>query len=180
MAKKKGAKSNNKGKLHKLEMKSAATKMKAKKDNPFERRFGNEKHSVLNRKSKVSDTAVGRPGLSRSKALEKRKATLLQEFRNKDRTNVFVDKRIGERDSTMTAEEKSTARFAAAEKSRRKKNLFQLGEEEELTHRGRAISDIQKFEDPRSDEEEDEEEKKLNGKNAIEMDYNFLYSALGF
>jgi len=63
-------------------------------------------------------------------------------------------------------------RFSLAERSRRasKKSLFQLGDEEEtLTHSGRAISEIERFEDPRSDDEGDDEgsNKKLNGKKDL-------------
>lgn len=43
----------SRGKLEKLEMKASKAKV-MKKDNPFERKFGREKHKVLNRKSKVS------------------------------------------------------------------------------------------------------------------------------
>ena len=103
----------------------------AKKENPFERRFGKEKHAVLNRKSKTHEAAkkkggknkdrlgfgkggaavpVGKPGLARSKALQKRKATLLQEYKLKDKDNVFVDRRIGEGDATKSVEEKMLAR----------------------------------------------------------------------
>lgn len=66
----------------------------------------------------------------------------------------------------MTPDQRMEARFAAAERARRKKTLFQLADDEEtLTHSGRAIADIEKFEDPRSDDEgpEDEEGKKLDG-----------------
>jgi hypothetical protein len=51
---------------------------KARPSSVFERRFGREKHSVVNRKSKTDDVAgkgsggaVGKPGMARLKALEK-------------------------------------------------------------------------------------------------------------
>ena len=96
------------------------------KSNPFERRFGKEKHAVLNRKSKTDEVAkgkkrlafgkggaavaVGKPGLSRSKAIQKRKDTLLKEYKMKDKANVFLDRRIGEGDNTVSVEEKMLAR----------------------------------------------------------------------
>ena len=126
------------GKLKKKAMAEvkAAKGAAAKKErlNPFERRFGTEKHKVLNRKSKTDDHTVGKPGISRSKAIQKvrnialgrhfgdchigdfgfqRKATLLQEYRLKDKANLFLDRRIGEKDSNLSAEDKMIARFAA-------------------------------------------------------------------
>lgn len=40
-----------------------------------------------------------------------RKKTLLQEFRIKDKSNRFLDRRIGEKNSAMTAEDRIMARF---------------------------------------------------------------------
>ena len=140
-------------------------KPKNKKPNPFEIRFIKEKHSVVNRKIK---TDVGKPGISRAKAIQKRKDTLLQEYKRKDKTNVFVDKRIGEKDAELSAEDKMIARFAAERINQGKKpgSIFNLGEEETLTHFGKSLADIERYEDPRSDDEDDEkanpDRKKLN------------------
>ncbi len=156
---------------------------KVRKENPFERRFGTEKHRVLNRKSgghalaetgagahaKPGAVATGRPGMARYRAQQKRKATLLPEYERRHKSGSFVDRRLGEGNAGMSAEDRAEARFAAAERARsRKRSLFHLGgddeEESMLTHSGRAISEIERFDDPRSDEEgEDEEDKKLNG-----------------
>jgi nucleolar protein 14 len=38
-----------------------------------------------------------------------------------------------------------------------------LADDEILTHRGQTLSEIEKFDDPRSDEEEEEETGKLGG-----------------
>ena len=44
-------------------------------------------------------------------------------------------------------------RFSAEERRRQKKSLFQLGDEEEtLTHFGKSIADIDRFDDPRDEE----------------------------
>jgi hypothetical protein len=40
-----------------------------------------------------------------------RKKTLLQEYRIKDKSNRFLDRRIGEKNSAMTAEDRIMARF---------------------------------------------------------------------
>ena len=46
-------------------------------------------------------TDVGKPGISRAKAIQKRKDTLLQEYKRRNKNNVFLDKRIGEKDSSL-------------------------------------------------------------------------------
>jgi len=38
-----------------------------------------------------------------------------------------------------------------------------LADDEILTHRGQTLSEIEKFDDPRSDEEDEEEKGKLDG-----------------
>jgi len=76
-----------------------------------------------------------------------------------------MDRRIGERDPNMTAEDKITARFTAAKIAAfNKKTMFNLADDEVLTHRGRALTDIEKFDDPRSEEEEEDEKGGLSGK----------------
>ena len=138
-------------------------KPKVRKANPFEMRFVKEKHNVVNRKSK---TDVGKPGISRAKAIQKRKDTLLQEYKRKDKTNIFVDKRIGEKDTELSAEDKMIARFAAERINQGKKqgNIFNLGEEETLTHFGKSLADIERYDDPRSDDDDDGEDPTKNKK----------------
>ena len=63
--KKKSGKSSGGG-SRKLEMKAK----KVKAANPFERKFGRAKHTVLNRKSQTNE-AVGKPGMAKQKALNK-------------------------------------------------------------------------------------------------------------
>jgi nucleolar protein 14 len=45
------------------------------------------------------------------------------------------------------------------------KSIFNLADDEVLTHHGQTLSEIEKFDDPRSDEEEEEGEErgKLGG-----------------
>lgn len=118
-----------------------------------------------------------------------RKATLLQEYKVKDKSNKFLDRRIGERNSAMTAEDKMTARFTA-ERMRAQsrvsdcttysfamffsrghflfhspcfsmcfqKAMFNLADDEVLTHRGQTLNEIEKFDDPRSDDEDDQDD----------------------
>lgn len=87
---------------------------------------------------------------------------MLQEYRRKDKSNVFVDRRIGEKDAALNPEDKMIARFTAERLGKgSKKSVFNLGEDETLTHFGKALSEIEQFEDPRSDDEDDD--KKLGG-----------------
>ena len=104
--------------------------------NPFEVKVNRKKHDVLGQKSK-SDR--GLPGVARSKAVKKvrwsakeiktlpvaygmsafasqRKNTLLLEFKQRNRSNQFLDRRFGEYDESLTAEEKMMKRFVLERK----------------------------------------------------------------
>jgi len=136
-----------------------AAKAKAKKTaklNPFDIRFVKSKQVVLGRKNKND---VGKPGVARAKAIQKRKETLLQEYQLKNKSNMFLDKRIGEKDNNLSAEDKMIARFTAERvKGAGKSSIFNLGDDYNLTHGGARIEDIDKFDDPKSDDDEDGEE----------------------
>ncbi|KAJ8941564.1 hypothetical protein NQ318_011523 [Aromia moschata] len=57
--------------------------------------------------------------------------------------------RIGEKNRNMTDEDKATARFTAVRlKAHNKKSIFNLADDEILTHRGQTLSEIEKFDDP--------------------------------
>lgn len=123
----------------------------SEKVNPFEVKVNRQKHDVLGRKSK-SDR--GLLGVSRNKAIKKRKATLLQEYVLRNKSSTFMDKRIGEFDAAMNPDEKMAARLAQERKISQKKNVFSLNEDEELTHLGKSINDMETHDDPRSDDED--------------------------
>ncbi|XP_072742534.1 nucleolar protein 14 homolog [Anoplolepis gracilipes] len=136
--------------------------------NPFEVHINRDKQNVLGRKSKNDR---GLPGVSRAKAINKRKHSLLQEYKLKNKDNVFLDKRIGERNSAMSSEDKAMARFAMERmKMHKKKNIFNLNDDEVLTHRGQTLEEIEKFDDPKSDDEFDDD---VSGK----LDRNFVEEA---
>ncbi|XP_047145947.1 nucleolar protein 14 isoform X1 [Hydra vulgaris] len=117
------------------------------KRNPFEIHVSKLKHDVIGKKVK---TDKGLPGLSRSKANEKRKKTLLKEYKQRNKANVIIDRRFGEFDDTISAEEKMLKRFTL-EKQRHheKSSLYNLDDddEEDLTHYGQRLADIQTFDD---------------------------------
>ncbi|XKL66556.1 hypothetical protein PGB90_009976 [Kerria lacca] len=101
----------------------------------------------------------------RTKAIKKRKKTLLLEYKLKNKNNKFMDRRIGEKNRGMSEEDRTMARFVAQQmKAYNKKQLFNLGDGDEiLTHHGRNIQDIEKFDNPQSESEDDENgNEKLN------------------
>ncbi|KAJ4450939.1 hypothetical protein ANN_02374 [Periplaneta americana] len=152
---------SNKAKKKRLsDMAIKSNSEKKKVLNPFEVHVNRQKYEVLGRKKKND---IGLPGVARAKAITKRKKTLLQEYRIKDKSNKFLDRRIGEKNSAMTAEDRIMARFTAERmKVHNKKTIFNLADDEILTHRGQTLSEIEKFDDPRSEDEDEEERGKLD------------------
>jgi len=121
--------------------------------NPFDVRHARPKQVILGRQFK---TKVGQPGQARAKSIQIRKETLLQEYKMKNKANLFLDKRIGERDAKLSAEDKMIARFTAEKlRDSGRNSIFNLGEEQDLTHGGLNINDIHKFDQPGSDDEDD-------------------------
>ncbi|XP_046973046.1 nucleolar protein 14 homolog [Vanessa cardui] len=126
-----------------------------KKLNPFEVHINKEKLKVLGKKSKHDR---GLPGVARAKAIQKRKETLGTEMKLLNKTNTFIDRRIGEKNNQISAEDRMIARFAAERvKQHSKKSIYNLADDEILTHRGQTLEQIEKFDDPRSSDDEDEE-----------------------
>ncbi|XP_017893239.1 nucleolar protein 14 homolog [Ceratina calcarata] len=126
--------------------------------NPFEVQINRDKQNVLGKKSKADR---GLPGVSRSKAIRKRKGTLLHEYKLKNKDNLFLDKRIGEKNVGMNEEDKALARFTAERmKAHKKKNIYSLNDDEVLTHKGQTLEEIEKFDDPISDDEYSDDENK--------------------
>uniref|UniRef100_S4REJ8 NOP14 nucleolar protein n=1 Tax=Petromyzon marinus TaxID=7757 RepID=S4REJ8_PETMA len=121
--------------------------------NPFEVKINRQKFSVIGRKPKHDR---GLPGVSRSKSIKKRMGTLLQEHKQKNKSNVFVDRRIGENDPSISLEDKMLQRFAKErQRQHTRENVFALHEaddEEQLTHYGQSLADAQALGDaPDSD-----------------------------
>uniref|UniRef100_A0A673K7H5 Nucleolar protein 14-like n=1 Tax=Sinocyclocheilus rhinocerous TaxID=307959 RepID=A0A673K7H5_9TELE len=126
--------------------------------NAFEVKINRRKFDVLGRRSKHD---VGLPGVSRSRAIQKRKETLLKEFRLKDKNNTFIDRRFGEYDQKITPEEKILQRFTLErQRTHDRKDMYNLNEEEELTHYGQSLAEMEKMKDV-IDSDSDSEEKGL-------------------
>lgn len=136
--------------------------------NPFEVRVHRLKHDVVGKKVK---TDRGLPGVSRSKANEKRKRTLLKEYKQRFKSNTIIDRRFGEFDENLSIEEKMLKRFAMEkQKHHEKSSMYNLNDDEDeediLTHMGQNIGDIDNFDDAAlklSDNEDDDGEEHFGG-----------------
>uniref|UniRef100_H2YBE1 Nucleolar protein 14 n=1 Tax=Ciona savignyi TaxID=51511 RepID=H2YBE1_CIOSA len=133
--------------------KKSLTGLERVKNNPFEIKINKQKHTILGRKTKNDR---GLPGVSRSKANKKRKETLLTEYSHRNKTNQFRDARIGVNDEQMSVEEKMLHRFSLERKKKHEKMAqFNLNDDEELTHLGRSLSTMNKFDDFEESDNED-------------------------
>eukprot|EP00242_Pyramimonas_sp_CCMP2087_P018172 CAMPEP_0198224506 /NCGR_PEP_ID=MMETSP1445-20131203/97216_1 /TAXON_ID=36898 /ORGANISM="Pyramimonas sp., Strain CCMP2087" /LENGTH=431 /DNA_ID=CAMNT_0043903709 /DNA_START=127 /DNA_END=1419 /DNA_ORIENTATION=+ len=142
------------------------------KSNPFETISVKRKFDVVGRRTKGDNKNVAR---ARGEGIIKRKATLLEEFRQSGKANTFVDRRFGEGDEGLTREEKAIARFQkvrTAQMKRSKFNLQEDGPEEELTHLGTSLANIDDFGDgAHSDEDEGNEGKHLDAQMVRDMHF---------
>ncbi|XP_019851848.1 PREDICTED: nucleolar protein 14-like [Amphimedon queenslandica] len=126
-----------KKRLKEVKKRSKSTQAKV---NPFEVRINKRKYSVLGQRREKGEK--GLPGISRSRALEKRKKTLLRDYQERDKTNQLLDRRFGTDD--VPEEERELQRFLLETKRRHKRgSIFNLEEDEEegLTHYGQSLGD---------------------------------------
>lgn len=128
------------------------------KMNPFDLQVTKTKHDVGGRKIKG---AVGRPAQSHQAGIQQacrifkilhyfltvkqRTKTLLKEYQDRGRSGGLLDRRFGENDPTMTPEERMLERFTRERQRESKAALFNLEEEEELTHYGQSLSNLDDF-----------------------------------
>ncbi|KAJ1927670.1 nucleolar complex protein 14 [Tieghemiomyces parasiticus] len=126
--------------------------------NPFETKVNRgAKTKVLGRKLKGE---TGRPSVSKQAGIDNRKKTILVEWQNRNRSGGLIDRRFGENNPHLTPEEKMMERFTREQqKSLRNAESFNLEDEEELTHMGQSLADIDDFNEeglrPSDDEEMD-------------------------
>ncbi|CAL8463440.1 g2974 [Coccomyxa elongata] len=116
------------------------SRRKEAKPNLFEHIYNKKKFNVLGKKQKGEQ----KHGKARADAVDKRKKTLLVEYKELQKSNAFVDRRFGEDDSSLTEEEKALARFQRQRMKELTGTKFSLpdhDEEDELTHMGRALAD---------------------------------------
>jgi len=145
-----------------------------RKLNPFDVKVTKLKHDAAGRKIKG---VVGKPAQSRTAGIEQvcvhirrpnasfirfcqRKKTLLKEYEERNRAGGILDRRFGENDPTMSLEERMLERFTRERQRTAKSSAFNLEDEDELTHYGQSLSNLDDFDDVglRVDEEGEEEE----------------------
>ncbi|KAG2492669.1 hypothetical protein HYH03_009084 [Edaphochlamys debaryana] len=133
---------------------AAQLKAQPKKVNPFELKTTKGHFDTIGKRVSGKKQNVI---TARQDAVNRRKKTLLVEYRQLRKANTFVDRRFGESDPNLTESDKGLARLQAqrlrqAERAAKKKrgSKFTLadgggdggeGEEEALTHMGRSLAD---------------------------------------
>lgn len=126
--------------------------------NPFELRPGSARPAKFESVSHASanKAAAGgkykqvlhRPGVSKSAGEEMRRRQLLPEMQRRNKVGGLVDRRIGEGDPGMTAEERAVQRFAREKQGKKNGGMFDLegGDDDEgafgLTHGGRSLAEF--------------------------------------
>ncbi|KUF91669.1 cGMP-dependent protein kinase [Phytophthora nicotianae] len=132
-----------------------------------------QKHEVIGRRVKGAGRNVA---AARAEAERKRHKTLGAEFKARNKSNVFKDKRLGEQDPTLSMEDKMMARFQTERKRKlRNASAFALHDSDSeqddddalfLTHKGAKITDDDydqlNADGPLDDEDDSEEGKKMD------------------
>jgi nucleolar protein 14 len=86
--------------------------------------------------------------------------TLLREFQDRGRVGGVVDRRFGENDPSMSLEERMLERFTKERQRASKGTMFNLEGEEQLTHYGQSLSNLDDFDDvglPMDEDEDDDQ-----------------------
>lgn len=89
--------------------------------------------------------------------MDKRKKTLLVEYRNMGKNNAFLDRRFGEHADGLSEEDKALLRLQRQRMRETKSSKFALvdGEDEDLTHLGASLGAGANFADLSDDEGDD-------------------------
>lgn len=127
---------------------------------PFDVKATRHKSPAIN-----VDSQIGRPDRSKLSAEQERKRTYQAEKRLKGRVGGVLDRRFGERDGSMSAEDKMVARYAREKLLRTQKSArFNLeddaddAEELTLTHGGQALSFEDDFQEDMKEDSDSLEE----------------------
>ncbi|KAI6024463.1 Nop14-like protein [Pisolithus marmoratus] len=127
--------------------------------NPFDVTVTKLKHDVGGRKIKG---IMGRPAQSKQAGIQQREKTLLKELEERGRVGGVVDRRFGENDPSMSLEERMLERFTRERQRTSKADVFNLEDEEELTHYGQSLSKMDHFDDLGISMDEDDDEGQLD------------------
>uniref|UniRef100_A0A1J3CFN2 Nucleolar protein 14 n=1 Tax=Noccaea caerulescens TaxID=107243 RepID=A0A1J3CFN2_NOCCA len=117
---------------------AVAMKAKSQKaDNPFESIWSRRKFDVLGKKRKGEERRVG---LSRSRAVDIRKNTLLKEYEQSLKSSTFLDKRIGEQNDDLGEFDKGIIRSQRERQMKlAKKSIYNLSDGEEDIYEDGAL-----------------------------------------
>ena len=148
----------------------------ANRSNPFEQIRTRKKFSILGKKQKGTEKRITQ---KRASAVEKRRDTLLVEYKQMRKSNAFVDRRFGEGDESLTQEEKALMRFQKQRMKELAGSKFTLAEEDDydgsefqLTHEGKSLADALDAGDAWHGKDADEDEEGEHGTDLLES-YNF-------
>lgn len=148
----------------------------ANRSNPFEQIRTRKKFSILGKKQKGTEKRITQ---KRAAAVEKRRDTLLVEYKQMRKSNAFVDRRFGEGDESLTQEEKALMRFQKQRMKELAGSKFTLAEEDDydgsefqLTHEGKSLADALDAGDAWHGKDADEDEEGEHGTDLLES-YNF-------
>ncbi|KAF6135509.1 hypothetical protein GIB67_015362 [Kingdonia uniflora] len=124
-----------------------------RKENPFETIWSCRKFDLVGKKRKGEEQ---RAGLARSRGNEKRKMTLLKEYKQSGKSSVFEDKRIGEQDKTLGEFDKAILRRKRQLKvdKKSKYNLSDGEEDEGAIYGGGSFLEKDDYEDELSADDE--------------------------
>ena len=153
----------------------------AKDVNPFESasRHKRQKHEVVNRNLPGTQNSKLATQTALARALAERKEKLRTQLQQSKKSSTFVDKRIGEYSRQMTREEQNLARIVK-ERSRRSKRSakFSLQDEEDdrneggnndiLTHKGKAIDGLADHEHVMLSDDEDDLDRQLDAVDTLQ------------
>jgi nucleolar protein 14 len=114
---------------------------------PAKFQHANSNTNGVSKGSRYKDV-LHRPGVSKSAGEEMRKKMLLPELQSRNKVGGLVDRRIGEGDPGMTAEERAVQRFTQEKQRKKGANLFNLEDSDDdeprmgLTHGGRGLDEL--------------------------------------
>eukprot|EP00775_Hariotina_reticulata_P008704 gene8704-8885_t len=142
-------------KKKKIMPKAVAAKQQPPKPNPFELKGSKRKFDVVGKRDKDGKKNIIK---QREEAVEKRRKTLLVEYKQLRKANTFIDRRFGEDDVRLDEEDKALARFQAHRiKEAKKAARFQLSGDagdaaqegsrgaDRLTHGGRSLEELEEL-----------------------------------
>ncbi|GAO51440.1 Nop14-like protein [Saitoella complicata NRRL Y-17804] len=150
-----GKKQKKKGPAQNKEDREKALNRIRERFQPYEIKTNKVKYDIGGRKQKGQE---GRPGLSKAVGEENRKKELLPQLLRRNKVGGLVDKRFGENNANLTPEEKMLERFTREKQKKTKGSMFNLEDEDSLTHFGQSLADMDDLNGPPMGMSEDEDE----------------------